>query len=173
MSELLVIGYEDQETATKVLQEMGKLQADYVVDLENAAVVTRDEKGKLKVESTHGIPAEGGLWGMFWGMLIGLIFFVPFAGAAVGGLFGMAGGALAKMGIDDDFKKQIGDLVQPGSSALMVVVAKSTPDKMLEALEPYGGTVLRTSLSHDAEEQFQKALHGDGEAPPVGESSES
>jgi len=54
--------------------------------------------------------------------------------------------------------------VQPGTSAILAVVRKATPDKLLEALQPYGGTVLRTSLTHDAEQQLMKALHGDDRA---------
>jgi uncharacterized membrane protein len=56
------------------------------------------------------------------------------------------------------------DLVQPGTSAIMVILRKVTPDKFLEALRPYGGTVLQTSLTHDAEQQLMKALHGDDQA---------
>jgi len=58
------------------------------------------------------------------------------------------------------FKKQVGDLVGPGKSAVMMVIRKSTPDKVLEELQPHGGTVLRTSLSHDDEEALAKALQG-------------
>jgi hypothetical protein len=65
------------------------------------------------------------------------------------------------LGIKDEFKQQVQHLVQPGTSAIFVVVRKATPDKFLEGLRPYGGTVLRTSLTHDAEHEVMKALHGD------------
>ena len=42
-----------------------------------------------------------------------------------------------------------------------------TPNKFIKALAPYGGTVLKTSLSHDAEQQLMKALHGDDPSAPT------
>jgi uncharacterized membrane protein len=45
-----------------------------------------------------------------------------------------------------------------GSSAVFVLVRKATPDKVLAEVGKYGGTVLRTSLSADAERRLQDAL---------------
>ena len=59
---------------------------------------------------------------------------------------------------------RVQDMLQPGTSAILVIVRKATPDKFLEALRPYGGTVLRTSLTHDAEQELMKALHGEDSA---------
>ena len=55
------------------------------------------------------------------------------------------------------------------TSALLGVVRKATPDKFLEALRPYGGTVLKTSLPRDAEQELMKALHGDNPDAPTWE----
>ena len=89
----------------------------------------------------------------------------PLAGVA-GGIMGAALGAAGNLGIKDDFKQRVQDLVQPETSALMVIVRKTTPDKFIEALRPYGGTVLKTSLPRDAETELMKALHGDDPAAP-------
>ena len=80
---------------------------------------------------------------------------------------GAALGAAGNLGIKDDFKRRVQDQVQPGTSAILVVVRKATPDKFIEALRPYGGTVLQTSLTHDAEQQLMKALHGDDPSAPT------
>ena len=61
------------------------------------------------------------------------------------------------LGIKDEFKQRVQDLVQPGTSAILVIVRKVTPDKFLDALRPYGGTVLQTSLTSDAEQGLMKA----------------
>jgi uncharacterized membrane protein len=53
-------------------------------------------------------------------------------------------------------------MLQPGTSALFMVVEKVTPDKAVEAMSKYGGTVLKSSLSNDAERELQEALHGEG-----------
>ena len=63
-------------------------------------------------------------------------------------------------GIDKAFPDQVRDLLQPGMSALILVVEKATPDKAVEALSRFGGTVLTSSLSEQAEAELQDALHG-------------
>jgi uncharacterized membrane protein len=49
MSDLTVIGYPDENRAQQVWAELMKLEQDLVVDLEDAAIIQRDEKGKLHV----------------------------------------------------------------------------------------------------------------------------
>jgi uncharacterized membrane protein len=93
-------------------------------------------------------------------MLFGLLFFVPVFGMAVGAGLGAIFGKIEKSGIDKEFQQQVRDLLQPGTSALFVVVEKVTPDKAVEALSQYGGTVLKSSLSKDSEAELQEALHG-------------
>ena len=167
MSDLIVIGYPDEDTAEKVWNELVRLQADYLVDLDDAAIIRRDRKGKLHVTTpAHHAVAWGSLSGLFWGTIIGLLFLFPLfpVTAAAGGVMGAALGAAGDLGIKDEFKLRVQDLVQPGTSAILVIVRKVTPDKFLDALRPYGGTVLQTSLTRDAEQQLMKALHGDDQA---------
>src|SRR6201996_5495898 len=169
MSDLIVIGYPDEETAEKVWDELVKLQEDFLVDLEDAAIVRRDQKGRLHVTTpAHHAVTWGTLSGLFWGVLIGLIFLFPLAPLVglAGGIMGAALGAAWRLGIKDDFRQRVQDLVQPGTSALMVIVRKTTPDKFTEALRPYGGTVLKTLLPRDAELELMKALHGDNPDSP-------
>ena len=73
-------------------------------------------------------------------------------------------GKLTKSGVDKEFQDQVRDMLQPGTSALFVVLEKATPDKAIAAMAPFGGTVLKTSLSKAAEDELQKALHGEPEA---------
>jgi uncharacterized membrane protein len=170
MSDLTVIGYPDEATAEKAWGELVKLQQDFLVDLEDAAIVRRDRKGRLHVTTpAHHAVACGTLSGLFWGVLIGLIFLWPLAPLAgvAGGIMGAALGAAGNLGVKDDFRQRVQDLVQPVTSAILVIVRKVTPDKFLEAMRPYGGTVLKTSLPHDAEQQLMKALHGDDPAAPT------
>ena len=170
MSDLIVIGYPDENRAQQVWVELMKLERDLVVNLDDAAIIRRDQNGKLHVTTPADHPvAWGSLSGLFWGVLIGLIFLFPLAPVVgvAGGILGAAFGAAAGLGIKDDFKQRVQELVQPGTSALLIVARKVTPDKFVEALRPYGGTVLQTSLPRDAEQQLMKALHGDDPNAPT------
>jgi uncharacterized membrane protein len=167
VADLIVIGYPDEETADQAAAEVAQLSADLVIEPEQIAVIRRDKEGKFHVHTTHHPVAEGVTWGMFWGVLFGLIFFIPVFGLALGGLVGAITGLAAKIGIDKGFQKEVRDMLRPGTSALFLVVDKITPDKALDALSKYGGTVMKTSLSKDADQQIREALHGGG-APANG-----
>ena len=172
MSDLIVIGYPDEGRAMAVWDELVKLQNEYLVDLEDAAIIRRDRNGKLHVTTpAHHAVAWGTFSGLFWGVLIGLLFLFPLAPlvGVAGGIMGAALGAAGNLGIKDDFKQRVQDMLQPGTSAILVIVRKVTTDRFLEALRPYGGTVLQTSLPRDAEQQLMKALHGDDPAAPTWE----
>lgn len=162
MAELIAIGYDDEETAGKAAEEVYRLSQDLVIEPEAVAVIVRDKEGKYRVTTNHHPVAEGATWGMFWGVLFGLLFFVPVFGLAIGAAFGTLFGAIEKAGIDKQFQQSVRDMLQPGTSALFLVVDKVTPDKAIDALGKFGGRVLKTSLSKDAEQQLQEALHGNG-----------
>jgi uncharacterized membrane protein len=102
---------------------------------------------------------------MFWGFLFGLLFFVPVLGLAIGAGMGALMGKVAKTSIDKQFQDQVRDMVKPGTSCLFLMLEKVTPDKAVEAMSKFGGTVLKTSLSKDDEKELQEALHGGDEAP--------
>jgi uncharacterized membrane protein len=155
---MVVIGYDDQFKAEEVRLKLMKLQKDYLIDMEDAVVAVKDEKGKVKLHQALNLTAAGAVSGGFWGSLVGLIFLNPLLGLAVGATAGAVSGALTDVGIDDKFMKQLAETLTPGSSVLFVLVRKSTPDKVLEEIKGTGGKVLKTSLSHDDEAKLQAAL---------------
>ena len=158
MSTLAVIGYNDVFKAQEVRLSLLKMQRDYLIDLEDAVVAVKDAKGKVKLHQAVNMTAAGAASGGFWGTLIGLIFLNPLLGLAVGASAGAVSGALADVGINDKFMKDLAAAMKPGSSALFVLVRRATPDKVLEELKGSGGTVLKTSLSHEDEAKLQAAL---------------
>jgi uncharacterized membrane protein len=104
--------------------------------------------------------AVGAVSGTFWGTLIGLIFLMPLAGAALGAASGAIGGALTDVGINDKWMKETAAAIQPGTAALFVLVRRVTADKVLERLKGEGGIVMKTSLDHTKEAALQAALAG-------------
>lgn len=160
MAELVAIGYPDETTGSLAAEEVQRLAQDLIIEPDAVAVIVRDKEGKYHVHTSHHAVGGGATWGMFWGLLFGLLFFVPVFGMAVGAGLGALFGKIEKSGIDKEFQEQVRDMLKPGTSALFVVVEKVTPDKAVDALSQYGGTVLKSSLSKEAEAELQDALHG-------------
>jgi uncharacterized membrane protein len=98
------------------------------------------------------------VWGGFWGLLFGMLFLIPFAGWAMGAGLGALFGHMREQGIDQDFQQRVRDYLQPGTSALFMVIEQATPDKATAALQQYGGTVITTSLSDEDTKKLQEAL---------------
>jgi uncharacterized membrane protein len=160
MATLVAIGYPDETTATAASLEAHRLAKDLIIQPDAIAVIIRDKEGKFHVTTSHHAVGAGTTWGMFWGLLFGLLFFVPFLGMAVGAGMGALMGKFTKGAIDKEFQGQVRDMLQPGTSALFLIIEKATPDKAVEALSKFGGTVLKSSLSKEAEAELQDALHG-------------
>jgi uncharacterized membrane protein len=166
MSDLVVVSFKGEDTADQVLNKLAALQKEYLLDLDDACVVVRDQNGEIRVKQSIGLVGAGaltgGAWGAMWGTLIGVLFLNPLAGLLSGAAFGAGAGALSgalsDYGIDDEFIRSLGATIQPGSSALFVLVRRVTPDKVLPELRPFQGTVLRTSLSTEQEERLKQAL---------------
>ncbi|MFG3345930.1 DUF1269 domain-containing protein [Streptomyces sp. NPDC048018] len=161
MSELIVIGYEDQSVADKAFAEVQKLKDAHVVDLTGLAVVTVDEDGKTHVDTparTEEV-ALSATAGALWGMVFGMVVLTPamgVVGAAVGGLIGK----LNQMGVDGRFRGKVQELLSPGHSAVVIMASKVTEDRFAAAMAPFGGTLLKTSLSEESEKELAEQLAG-------------
>ncbi len=160
MSTLVVVSYEQEFQAEEVRLKLRKLQKDYLIDLEDAVVATKDAKGKVKLHQAMNLTGAGAVSGGFWGALIGLIFMMPLLGAAVGASAGAISGALTDLGISDKFMTDLASRMQPGGSVLFVLARGATPDKVLDELRGTGGKILQTSLTHEDEAKLQAALSG-------------
>lgn len=160
MSTFVAITYPDEQRAAEVMETLGRLQKQYLIDLEDAVYVTKDDKGKLSLHQAHNLEAAGAAGGAMWGALFGLLFFMPLAGMAIGAGTGWLMGKLSDYGIDDKFVKQLSADLHPNTSAIFAVVRRSTPDKVIPEISKFGGHVLQTSLSPEAEERLCAALSG-------------
>ena len=160
MSDLIAIGYPDETTAQAAADEAQRLAKTLTIEPDAVAIIVRDTEGKFHVHTSHHTVEDSTTWGMFWGLLFGVLFFVPFLGVAIGAGMGALMGKITQSGIDREFQDQVRDVLKPGTSALFLMVEKVTPDKAVDALSQYGGTVLKSSLSKEGEKALQDALHG-------------
>jgi uncharacterized membrane protein len=161
MSDLIVIGYENQHTARQAYEQVLRLQRDFVVDLRGLAVVDVDDDGKTHVDTPQRIIGTSAVGGAVFGMLIGLLFFVP-GMVLLGGGIGALIGKFSKSGVDAQFRDRVAHLIEPGHSAVVIMAAKVTEDKFAEAMRPFGGTILKTSMSESDEKELAEELAGKG-----------
>jgi uncharacterized membrane protein len=155
---LVVLAFDSETGASEARDKLFELQKQEMITLEDAAVVVRKPDGKPKVKQAHSLVGAGALGGAFWGMLIGLIFLAPWLGMAVGALSGALGGKYSDIGIDDEFIKEVGETIDPGESALFLLVTQVQTERVIEELSAYDPTVLQTNLSTEDEDKLREAF---------------
>ena len=159
MSNLVVLAFENETDAEQMKDDLMKMQKEHLIGLEDAAVAVRHKDGKTKIKQVQNLAGAGALGGAFWGLLIGLIFLVPLFGLVVGAAAGALVGKYQDIGVDDKFIKEVGNTIQPGTSALFLLVREATPDKVMDGLKKYKNVkVLKTSLSTEQEEKLRHAF---------------
>jgi uncharacterized membrane protein len=165
VSDLIAVGYPDRSTAETVRDRLLQLMTEHVIELEDAVIVDRDEKGHVKLHQVHRPAARGAAGGALWGGLIGLLFLAPLLGMAIGAAAGGASGAMVDVGINDDFLRALGEKVPQGGAALIVLVRQVTADKVLPRISEFGGEVIQTSLDDESETRLREVLEARSAAP--------
>lgn len=163
MADLVVLDFDGTETADIVLGKLRQLRKEHLIDMLDAVVVIRPETGDIQIKQSVNLTAIGAGSGLSTGALIGtlagLLVLNPLAGFAIGGIAGAAMGAvsgrLSDFGIDDQFIERLGQTIKPGTSALFVLVAKATTDKVVSEIRQYEPRILKTSLTQDQEDRLR------------------
>jgi uncharacterized membrane protein len=155
---LVVVAYEDEQTAVQARDKLRQLEKQALIGLDDAVVVVRHADGKVKIKQSTSLTGASALSGAFWGMLIGLIFLMPGLGALVGAATGAISGRLVDIGIDDRFIKEVSAAIEPGSSALFLLIHQATPDRVIAEMKEFGGRVIQTNLSEAQESALQEAF---------------
>lgn len=181
MSTLIAVTYPSEQKAQDVLAELRRLESQYLIDLEDAVYVTKDANGKPRLHQSVDLTQAGAVNGAFWGLLVGLLVTLPFpfmaplawmgiaaATAGVGAASGALLGRASDLGIDDAFMEKLTANMTPGTSTLFILARAVTLDKVEPDLAKFGGQVLYTNLSKDAEDKLRAQLtSGQGAAPAV------
>ncbi|NIZ12736.1 DUF1269 domain-containing protein [Phaeobacter sp. HF9A] len=159
MNELIVIGYDTPKQAEAARTELFGMAKEYLVDVADAVVATADEEGKIKLDQMVNLWSVGAASGAMWGVLAGLLFFNPFLGAAVGAGAGALSGALSDYGINDNFMKDVSNVLQPGQAALFMMVRTEATDRVIKRLGIKGGHIIRTNLDRSKEEHLRRTFN--------------
>jgi uncharacterized membrane protein len=165
MSTLIAIAYPDVATAEQVRQELVEATREHLAELQDAVVVEHEPGGKIKLRQARSTTGTGAAGGAPWGGLIGLLFLAPLLGMAFGAAGGALGGKMTDVGVDDDFMKTLGARLEPGTAALILLGSTQARDKVIQRISPYGGEILQSSLSEEAEQQLRDALASAAGAP--------
>jgi uncharacterized membrane protein len=159
-NQALVVSFPDENKAQEVLETLKQLNAAHDVALSSAAVIRRDPDGKVNIHETRDFNAkQGAVAGALAGGLIGLLRGNALAGAAIGTAAGFGASKILDLGLPDDFLKQIGDQLTPGSSALVAIVTFENVAEAMKVLDQYAGAkILHSALSPDVAQQLSAAI---------------
>jgi uncharacterized membrane protein len=158
MTHLVVLGVDGRQNAERVMDLSEDLAKQQLLQLQDAAYVWRDDKGKVRVHQSLSTTKAGAASGALWGTLIGLLFLNPLLGAAVGAASGAVAGKLTDIGINDDMIKQIGAELDQGRAAVFLLARSATVDRVIDAIKPFNPTVIQTNLSKEREDELVEAL---------------
>jgi uncharacterized membrane protein len=158
MANLIVFAFDNETEAERMRDTLVDMQKQQIITLQDAAVVIRRQDGKVKVKQAQSLVGVGALGGSFWGLLIGLLFWAPWLGLAIGAATGAIAGGMTDTGVDDKFIKEVSENIEPGHSALFLLVSDATPDKVLDGLTDFNPKVYQTSLSEEDEAKLKAAF---------------
>ncbi|MBX3172369.1 MAG: DUF1269 domain-containing protein [Candidatus Eremiobacteraeota bacterium] len=158
MTDLIVLVFDNDRAAFEVRDKLIELQKSHLIRLADAAVAVRDQQGVVKIKQVVDLTAQGAIGGAFWGLLAGILFWMPAMGAAIGTLIGAISGSMADYGVNDEFIEQVAKSVEPGQSALFLLVVDATMDRVIEEISAWNPKVLRTNLSREQERKLREAF---------------
>src|SRR6478735_5780878 len=141
--QLVGVSFDKATRADEVLLGLVHLAQEGELRIADAVVVAKTDDGRVHVRQTVDVTAgRGALSGSMWGLLIGVIFGGPLLGLAVGAAGGALAGRLIDLGLDDKWVKEVGGWLDPGTSALLMLVATDVGPAVLRELGRFEGTVL-------------------------------
>ena len=158
MGNLIVVAFEKEDAASHFLSSLDALQQLELIKVDDAAIVVRSGDGKVKVKQASSLVGFGLLGGAFWGMFVGLLFWQPLIGMAVGAAMGAGIGKASDYGLNDGFIKEVGEHILPGTSAVFMLVSDTEPNRVIAKLKPLGGEIIHTSLSYEQEARLREAF---------------
>jgi uncharacterized membrane protein len=154
VSDLVAIAYPDEFMAAEVLVALRRLERQELIVLEDAAYITKDLDGVIKLHESRSLTAAGAICARMWEALVGLLLFTPIVGTDAGA----PRGRLADYGLPDDFARKLAHELPRGSSALFILGPTAGIERALPDLVQYGGTVLRAAFPIEAEAKLRDAL---------------
>ena len=174
MHDLIVVGFHNQYRATEVLDELWRMNDDWLVDLDDAVVVYRDRHGNLRYQQGVAPTVGKGAARRIMGILVLRTdcralyrreVRPPWSGALAGGSLGGAGGGLSAawwkdhFGISDEFVRNVSSMIGPDDSSIFAWIQSEDPETLAQRFRGLGGKVLRTTLTPEQSAKLEAVLH--------------
>ena len=157
MAAVTVLKFSEPDGAENALSQVRALQTEHLIKLLDAAIVSWPHgKKSPKTRQLVNLVAIGTMGGMFWGLLLGIIFLTPLFGMAIGAALGALGGAFRDYGIDDDFIKRVRSAVTEGTSALFLMTSDAVMDRVSERMKNLKFEIIATNLSKEQEDRLRE-----------------
>lgn len=148
--QVIVAAFNDLNGASQALTSLKEAKKERLIEIEDAAVLTKDADGKVKIKETADMRAgKGATIGAIAGGVVGLLA-GPVGWAALGG--GVVGGLAAKLhdgGFPDDRLRQLAEGLTPDSSALVAVIDHRWVADLERELARQGADVVTEGLRDD------------------------
>ena len=158
MSNLVVLTFEDTVQAGQAYNALKKAQSAGHLKIDDAAVIVKQESGKVEIKNQLDIGVKRGvLGGSVLGLLLAGLFF-PVAGLAIGVIGGALVGKTLDLGIDKKFVQDVTETLKPGTSALFVIGSGGHADRVASALRPFKGIIYQTTLPTESVEALRDVL---------------
>lgn len=178
--QLVVAAFQEEKAADQALKELKAAQREKLIDIQDAAVIRRDENNKLHIKETadpgggKGAAAGGAI-----GAIIGLIGGPPgvVVGAAAGALVGGVTAKVIDSGISDERLEQIGRGLKPGTSAIVGIIEMRWVEEVEKQLDEAGADVLTEAIRIDIAQQLEAGKTDEaqdvqtGDEPPAEEAN--
>lgn len=155
--QIIVAAFNDEQGADEALKQLREAKKQKLIRIENAAVLRKDEKGKIHIKETEDMGGGkgaviGGVAGAAIGLIAGPLLVVP---AAVGALVGGLAAKFHDAGFSNTRLETIGESLKPGSSAIIAVVEHTWVKEVEKAMAEEGANIVTESLSADIAEQLE------------------
>ena len=179
MSNILVAGYSEPLRASQALDDLDRGLADWADDLENAAVVRWYADGALRVQlRVDPLHSSGANWGQLWGSLLSVALLVPYTSEIFLATQTVEASFLNRhaeapsrrtacqdahlwlncLAIPGNFLRDMGALIRPGTSALLMFVRVGDPVIVARRLRDHGGTLLSLAMSKTQDSEIADLL---------------
>ncbi|HKT40239.1 MAG TPA: DUF1269 domain-containing protein [Ktedonobacterales bacterium] len=155
--EVVLAAFNDEDGAEKALGQLKQAKKDRLIGIRNAAVLWKDDKGKLHFKETADMRGgKGAVIGGVVGGVVGLVFPPSIlASAAVGAAVGGFSARLHDAGFPDDRLREVGKGLKPNTSALIAVIEDVWVREVEAELKQYGADVVTEAVRADIAAQLE------------------